>query len=251
MSALRYTQIEAASVAARRRLKCQIPRLSCQPMALITCPECSRGISDQAFACVQCGYPLVPTENTEPQTAPVAVVPGWIRGYEWEGVETERLHCLSCETEVEFPRDLGRHRTHRLEQSGPIVMESRPVVAPPVSETSPELLPRWNWKRIASFRSRTRRIELLVAYAASLAIVFVGGFIDSLVFGDLGLAFLLAFCVFIWVTYGASANRLHDVGRSGWWALLLTVPFVYLVVVIWLLAAEGEENPNRWGPPVA
>ena len=27
-------------------------------MALITCPECSREVSDQAVACPHCGYPL-------------------------------------------------------------------------------------------------------------------------------------------------------------------------------------------------
>lgn len=29
-------------------------------MALITCPECTKIISDQAFICPHCGYPLNP-----------------------------------------------------------------------------------------------------------------------------------------------------------------------------------------------
>ena len=53
-------------------------------MALIICPECSRGISEKALACPHCGYPL--KEPPAPPTeAPVVIVrPGkraW--GFEW------------------------------------------------------------------------------------------------------------------------------------------------------------------------
>ena len=31
-------------------------------MALISCPECRQGVSDQAMSCPKCGYPLKRTE---------------------------------------------------------------------------------------------------------------------------------------------------------------------------------------------
>lgn len=34
-------------------------------MALITCPECGKQISDKADACVGCGYPIRKNKNTD------------------------------------------------------------------------------------------------------------------------------------------------------------------------------------------
>ena len=39
------------------------------PMALISCPECGKQISDQAPACIHCGYPL-PKQPTAPAAPP-------------------------------------------------------------------------------------------------------------------------------------------------------------------------------------
>ena len=48
------------------------------------------------------------------------------------------------------------------------------------------------------------------------------------------------------------ARRLHDVGKSAWWVLiLLLVPFVNLIgwipLLIWTIE-EGEPCANKWGP---
>ncbi|MDG1287418.1 MAG: DUF805 domain-containing protein [Rickettsiales bacterium] len=48
---------------------------------------------------------------------------------------------------------------------------------------------------------------------------------------------------FIWV------KRLHDLGRSGWWALLL-LPFPYLNLaagLFWLGFIPGAEKENKYG----
>lgn len=44
-------------------------------MALITCPECGREISDQATSCPQCGYPLSPTFSNRYEVAVIGTVP--------------------------------------------------------------------------------------------------------------------------------------------------------------------------------
>lgn len=38
-------------------------------MALISCPECSKQISDQSNSCPHCGYPMKP-QRSDPQSAP-------------------------------------------------------------------------------------------------------------------------------------------------------------------------------------
>jgi uncharacterized membrane protein YhaH (DUF805 family) len=40
----------------------------------------------------------------------------------------------------------------------------------------------------------------------------------------------------------------HDIGRSGWWQLLLLFPLVGLIILIVWWAKEGEKAPNAHGP---
>lgn len=44
-------------------------------------------------------------------------------------------------------------------------------------------------------------------------------------------------------------RRLHDLGRSGWFALGLVIPFVNVAVGLWLLFAAGNPGANQYGPP--
>ena len=43
-------------------------------------------------------------------------------------------------------------------------------------------------------------------------------------------------------------RRLHDVGKSGWFYLIILIP---LIGIIWLLVfycTEGQKQDNKWGP---
>lgn len=62
------------------------------------------------------------------------------------------------------------------------------------------------------------------------------------------------------LVYGAAAlamaivlgrRRFHDLGRSGWFTLLLLVPVVNLFVSLWLIVVRGNPNANRFGPAPA
>ncbi|MEW2548270.1 DUF805 domain-containing protein [Streptomyces sp. NPDC047002] len=44
------------------------------------------------------------------------------------------------------------------------------------------------------------------------------------------------------------ARRLHDTDRSGWWQLLLLIPFIGAVVLIVMCALDGTHGDNRFGP---
>ncbi|WEF32700.1 DUF805 domain-containing protein [Pseudoduganella chitinolytica] len=44
-------------------------------------------------------------------------------------------------------------------------------------------------------------------------------------------------------------RRLHDMGKSGWWGVLLLVPLLNIVVTLWLALGKGDEGPNAFGPP--
>lgn len=80
---------------------------------------------------------------------------------------------------------------------------------------------------------------------------------DSLFFGGAAFSAVLAW---------ASVRRLHDLGKPGWWSLVLLAPFALaylpvvslaivawpLIVMIWLLvigSTAGDHGPNAYGWP--
>jgi uncharacterized membrane protein YhaH (DUF805 family) len=52
-----------------------------------------------------------------------------------------------------------------------------------------------------------------------------------------------------WLSMTNTIRRLHDVGRSGWTALLLLVPIIGPGLTIYLLFAPGDQIRNLYGPP--
>lgn len=46
-----------------------------------------------------------------------------------------------------------------------------------------------------------------------------------------------------------TVRRLHDMGKSGWWYLLILVPFGALVLLFWMCCAS-EAGSNAYGDPV-
>lgn len=120
---------------------------------------------------------------------------------------------------------------------------------------------RWDVRRIANFRARTTRAE----YWAAVGFVYGGGFalllvtlsiVTAMGIGDTDTGLLLALgpvaVILLPVFWGATVNRLHDIGRPWYYALLhlIPLPFASIIVLIWLGSAESEPGPNPWGAPV-
>jgi uncharacterized membrane protein YhaH (DUF805 family) len=60
------------------------------------------------------------------------------------------------------------------------------------------------------------------------------------------LPFLVIFLT--WSQLALAAKRFHDLGKAGWFCLLLFVPLVGLIAFIYLLFARGEDRDNQYGP---
>ena len=56
--------------------------------------------------------------------------------------------------------------------------------------------------------------------------------------------------IILWVDFYSDIKRLHDVDKSGWWALIMLIPLVNLCLGIYLLFAKGTEGSNRFGEAV-
>ncbi|WP_297583423.1 DUF805 domain-containing protein [Roseibium sp.] len=61
---------------------------------------------------------------------------------------------------------------------------------------------------------------------------------------------LLPFLFFAlqWFELALVIKRLQDIGHSGFWALLIFVPFLNLIMVLFLGFVPSQAEPNRHGP---
>ena len=57
--------------------------------------------------------------------------------------------------------------------------------------------------------------------------IFIPEFYSSLFFD------FLFFCYFYYMLYASYIKRLHDLGKSGWWALLIFIPFINIGLLIY------------------
>ena len=59
-----------------------------------------------------------------------------------------------------------------------------------------------------------------------------------------GLAFLVAAFLFI-PLLAVRARRLHNIGMSGWWQLLMLVPLLGLIFIIWVGVKEADSGRDK------
>lgn len=97
-------------------------------------------------------------------------------------------------------------------------------------------------KKYADFSGRAPRAEYWWFYLLSIVLYLVATVIDSLVglalFGPYGVAVALVGLGLIVPSLAATARRLHDRNRSGWWMLLPIIPYA---IVIGLVAQAGGD----------
>ncbi len=111
--------------------------------------------------------------------------------------------------------------------------------------------------RYAQFTGRAGRSEfwwfqlfIMIISIPLYLLSFYAGYSGSqrlaLVVTGLGVVMWLAFVL---PSIAATIRRLHDTDRSGWWLLLGFVPFVSLVLLVFLLL-PGTPGGNCFGAPV-
>ena len=114
-----------------------------------------------------------------------------------------------------------------------------------------------DWDLYIEHKGRIGRLTYL-SVNLTLTAVSVGG---GLLVGAVVAAFegagpaLAIFAWLFWLLchagcfYAVTAKRWHDVGVSGWWNLLLFVPFIGLVAWLLLLFWPGKPVENKYGEP--
>ena len=142
-------------------------------------------------------------------------------------------------------------------------------------------------QRYADFTGRAPRAEywwyVLATMVVGIAVGFIDGVVGAPIVGDLGPATLLFDLILFVPGLAVVVRRLHDIDRSGWWALLSASSYAFLVVPLtstnpdepfgalqamgvgpliaifgaWLIGAvvllvfmitRGDEGANNYGP---
>jgi uncharacterized membrane protein YhaH (DUF805 family) len=145
-----------------------------------------------------------------------------------------------------------------------------PVPGPALgaSDAEPHTLnPLVLWRRCFAWSGRFSRSEFAVAYLGYNVllgvVIALAATLIAAAQGDRQSqagAIVLGVVVVVWIllsfviSLGSTVRRLHDLGQSGWLAVLTVLPCVNLIFLVYLLAAPGREGavPSASGAmPVA
>ena len=103
--------------------------------------------------------------------------------------------------------------------------------------------------KYATFSGRATRSEywyiVLLGYLLALLIVLLGMMINSPEL-TIGLSSVLSLILLI-PGLAVCVRRLHDTGRSGWWYLLVLIPYLGAIALLIIFCLKSDED-NKYGP---
>lgn len=107
-------------------------------------------------------------------------------------------------------------------------------------------------KKAFVFKGRARRKEYwmfaLIAFLIGIAtnvIDLLNGWMLTPAIGVLSALFSLL--IFL-PNISVSVRRMHDLGYSGWWVMIILLPILGPLLLLMMFCYDGESFPNRFGP---
>ncbi len=115
--------------------------------------------------------------------------------------------------------------------------------------------------KVFSFNGRIGRLRYLAyGVGVGMLLMLLGGVLMGVtagatqasgvegfsIAGVLLLALLVIASIVISIMFGK--RRFNDLNRSGWWSLLLLIPYVQLLPMIYLVFFPGSDGSNNYGP---
>jgi uncharacterized membrane protein YhaH (DUF805 family) len=99
------------------------------------------------------------------------------------------------------------------------------------------------------FSGRASRSEYWIWWGF-LVVLFVAIGATALLFDSTGyiVATVVALAIFL-PNLAVTVRRLHDTGRSGWWLLIVFIPFIGGLILFVFLLLDSQSEPNKWGAP--
>jgi uncharacterized membrane protein YhaH (DUF805 family) len=101
--------------------------------------------------------------------------------------------------------------------------------------------------KYATFSGRAQRSEYWYFFLFMVIVNIVASVLDSIIFGDMPVLYLISTLALIVPSIAAGVRRLHDTDKSGWWLLLGLIPFVGAIVLIVFFCQRGTVGQNQFG----
>ncbi|MDR1268788.1 MAG: DUF805 domain-containing protein [Planctomycetaceae bacterium] len=103
-------------------------------------------------------------------------------------------------------------------------------------------------QKYAVFHGRARRKEYWMFVLFNTGIAYTIGFVSGLLMGEQGIIVdsIYAFAVLV-PGIAVMVRRLHDIGKSGWWSLIVFVPIVGAIVLLIWSIRDSQPGSNQYG----
>ena len=107
--------------------------------------------------------------------------------------------------------------------------------------------------KYVGFSGRARRSEYWYCALFTFLVGIVTSIIDAVLGTDFddstgGLVNSLGSLVLFLPSLAVAVRRLHDIGRSGWWFLLVLIPILgWIVLLVWF-CTDTKRGDNEYGP---
>ena len=102
-----------------------------------------------------------------------------------------------------------------------------------------------------SFSGRSRRsrywITSFFCSAIMIVLVFLGALLTGGDEGGAAFGYILGIIPCMAISIANGTKRLHDLGHSGWFQLLLFIPIVNIGISVYMAFFEGERHDNQYG----
>jgi len=109
------------------------------------------------------------------------------------------------------------------------------------------------FSKYATFSGRASRSEYWFFYLFTIIASIVTWVIDTMLLGysaeDTGAISLIFQIIIILPSIAVGARRLHDIGKSGWWQLLILTLIGIILLIVWF-ATIGSSKKNKYGNPI-
>jgi len=101
-------------------------------------------------------------------------------------------------------------------------------------------------ENFANFEGRARRREYWMFILFNSLFAIATAFLDVL----LGLGFLYVLYALAMIIPGlaVAVRRLHDIGKSGWWLLIVLLPIIGSIWFLVLVCTDSDNGGNSFGP---
>ena len=97
-----------------------------------------------------------------------------------------------------------------------------------------------------NFSGRASRKEYWMFNLFNIIASFVVILLDSLLGLNCVLSLIYTLAILL-PSYAVIIRRLHDTGKSGWWLLLMFIPFVGGIILLIFCLIDSTPGPNQYG----